>query len=354
MYDEEQEKLRERHGTEELKDPIPVGSVDVNPVVYADTEELLFTGFLQTQADINGVPFSFKSINQHEFARIRVHDRDPNRSWSLFYAYGVYEVDLVNVLVNRNEHLPLLASHFHQLPKKAKQVATRHITALNRRAANAVILAEAYATEKKSRFKWQQVRGMDLMSPSVTGIEGTQWLGMNFAQLVWRALNHYEDQSLDAELAHENALFIGACMAGKGIQKAINQSSRRRADLKRAENDRKIRLLDYVLKGIPIEDRRLRADHMIVASTVEDLVEQTRKQMRGEKDFHDLVVEAIEKRALEAKEKRHQEIIAAQEEAERAFEGRTLQMETSAAGNALLDNQRRAVRVMYPNLYRQQ
>jgi hypothetical protein len=177
---------------------------------------------------------------------------------------------------------------------------------------------------------------------------------MNFAQLVWRALNHYEDQSLDAELAHENALFIGACMAGKGIQKAINQSSRRRADLKRAENDRKIRLLDYVLKGIPIEDRRLRADHMIVASTVEDLVEQTRKQMRGEKDFHDLVVEAIEKRALEAKEKRHQEIIAAQEEAERAFEGRTLQMETSAAGNALLDNQRRAVRVMYPNLYRQQ
>jgi hypothetical protein len=150
--------------------------------------------------------------------------------------------------------------------------------------------------EAYSRFRWVQLKGLDLSSTAVTGIQGSSTLGLNWAQLVWRALNSYDDQREEAERNWENAKFIGSCFAGKGLSKVYNQDINRRRKEIDTRQARKESLLRHVVMGEPLETEGTRKGDqvIIVAKTVEQLADQLEKSLRGEKDYHDEVVTAYE------------------------------------------------------------
>lgn len=303
-YAEEQSKLQRQVDGDDLR-ITPPKEPEVNPEIYRDVEPLLYRGFLTQAANINGVSFVFKSLNHHEFELLRFtgvlkpSEQDGESLWDMFLAYGIFMVQGVNILADRDRHLSKLAETFGSMTVSARQRVIRHLSEINRRASNAVVLTEAYAMESYSRYRWAQYRHLSLTSPDVTGIEGTHRLGMNWAQLTWRAMNYFEDRHDEHEREWENAKFIGSCMAGKGISKVYNQDHERRRKEKEERMARKDRILRQIVLGEKPQDKvkQLGYAQVVAARSVEELSHQLEGDLKGEKDWHDQVIQSIQDRA---------------------------------------------------------
>lgn len=272
-------------------------------------EPLLFKGFIYTPAIINDVSFVFKSLNSHEFETLNfmlggITGRQLiKRQYNLFLAFGVLMVDGRYVLSNREDWLDPLAELFAELNEGARRRVLFQLSEINRRATRAVLLTEAYAMEQKSRLRWAQFRGLDPISSTVTGIAGTEHLGLNWGQLIWRALNYIEDLKENNEREWENAKFIASAMVGKGMNKIHSQDRQRR----RAERNEMIDRRDKVLRTALIDEaagKQKSGVQIQAARTVEELAEQLEKDLKGEQDFHDRVVQEHEQRARSAHEQR--------------------------------------------------
>ena len=348
-YDDEQEQLRkEVDGELDLKAMLP-RTPEVNPAIYRDVEPVLFTGFLTVSAEIGPTRIVFKSLNHHEYSMARLASGpgdDPatmRRFQSLFFASSVFMVNGSNVLRDRERWLPEIASLYDDLPTPSKTKIVRHLGEINRRASSAVLLTESYATETYSRYRWAQFRGLDLMSSTVTGIEGTSGLGLNWAQLAWLALNRYEDMREEMERDWENAKFIGSCFAGKGLAKVYSQDMARRRKEVEDRAARKDRLIRHVVYGEPLEavSGGHGAEVVMAAHTVEELADQLERSLKGEQDWHDRVVEAHENRIRDqqsAQQKRLRDLAA---DRERAYGPRAVVGRTESAGLTSDEVQRR-------------
>jgi hypothetical protein len=301
-YDREQSQLRGDEDSEEQIQIKPPSMPEVNPQVYRDVEPILFRGFLTAPATINGVYFVFKSLNHHELEMVRLLSGVPRgeaynqRFWNLFLAYAVFIVEDQNVLTDREKWIPSITKTFAELFRSSREHMVRHIAELNRKSSVASLLTECFSMETSSRFRWAQLSGLDLCSSSVTGIPGTSTLGLNWSQMMWRALNQYEDLNMRFERDWENAKFVGSCFAGKGLSKVYSQDNRRRKKETEDKISRRDRLLRHVFEGAPLEDKSTYRDGRVVmaARTVEELAEQVERDLRGEKDWHDSVVQEHE------------------------------------------------------------
>jgi hypothetical protein len=280
-------EMREAIRIEAPKEP------EVDPIHYKDVESLIFRGFLVLPADINGVQFLFKSMNHHELEYLQwvTGGQTSEKYYNTFLAYGVFMVEGQNILPDRERWIPDFEKTFGSFSVQARSKLIRYLSEVNRRASNAITLTEAYQMERISRFRWAQYKGLELMSSSSTGIDGSAKLGMNYAQLVWRALNHYEDARDTSEREWENAKFIGSCFAGKEIRKIYNQDKDRRQKETEERIQRKDQVIRQVLLGEDLgKDQTNGQVKMVVAKSVEELAEQLERDLRGERDWHDEVV----------------------------------------------------------------
>ena len=298
----------EEADAEKVKIEVPK-EPEVDPFHYRDVESLLFRGFILLPAEINGVRFIFKSMNHHEFEYLQwiASGYSQEQYNNTFLALGVFMIDGQNILPTREKYLPTIEEAFSTFPESAHDKLVRFLSDVNRKAAKAVALTEAYQMERVSRFRWAQLSGIDLMSPMNTGVDGTQRLGLNYAQLVWRALNYFDDHRETAEREWDNAKFIGSCFAGKEIKKIYSQDKDRRDKEKTERINRKDQLLRQVLLGEEISTEKGASQYQIVtARTVEELASQLERDLRGEKDWHDMIVDREEARLRESERARLQ------------------------------------------------
>lgn len=315
-YEEEQQRLRSQTegggGEDDRYFELPK-IPEINPEIFKDVEPLLYRGFLIQPAEINGVSFVFKNLNHHEFEMLSILNPGSNFAsvqnfYDLFLAYGVFIVDGINILTDRDKMLHDLKESFHSFPQGMKAKVIRHLSEINRRASQAVLLAEAYTIETRSRLRWTQLKNTDLTATAVTGISGTAALGMNWAQLTWRALNFFEDQRTQAEADWENAKFIASSMAGKGMNRIHAQDRSRRKHEHEEKLERRDQIIRLALLGKDDSIRTKDGQVVKVARSVEELADQLRKDLSGEKDWHDRVVEAHEARVRQDYEDRNQRV----------------------------------------------
>jgi len=321
-YNEAQGRLQKQYGTGSSDDEIhiePPKPMEVNPEIFKDVEPLLFRGFLHISSEINGVSFVFKSLNHHELEQLGMWAnfdtaKGRHRFHTEFLARGVLMVDGTNVLVDPSQWLPEAATLFDGMSDGARQKIIRHMSEVNRRANRAVLLTEAYCLETISRLRWAQYRGLDLTSPAVTGFLGTSGLGLNWAQLTWRALNHFDDLRDQHERDWENAKFIASATAGsKGMAQVNGRDKQRREQEQNERVARRDKVLRVAVLGEGSSGEAKVGASMKVARTVEELASQLEKDLKGEKDWHDQVVEAHERRAREEYQQRVERLRGMQE-----------------------------------------
>ena len=188
-------------------------------------------------------------------------------------------------------------------------------------------------------------------------------MGINYAQLVWRALNYYEDLRENSEREWDNSKFIGSCFAGKGVQKIYTQDKDRRQKEKEDRLKKRDQLIRQVmLREDPEEQKKSTRGTMQVARTVDELADQLQKNLRGERDWHDEVVAAEQKRLLDQFNDRKVQLreLAEQREKEHgnlpymtqsSMEGLTdAEVQQRIAMRKQLTYQRENARMVYPEM----
>jgi len=302
-----------------IKITVPDTYRKVDDEVWSELEAYLYQGFLTTSAVIAGKTFVFKTLNALEVRNTNfmrptrgVSPDGSNSFKTIFIAYSIFMIDGQNTLYERPRHISRLIRVIGKIQPKLQDKILENLAAINQRASRLFPLAESYCHENRSRYRWLQIRDIPIHSPMATGISGTDELGMNQCQQMWTAVNRIIDNREDMERDWQNAKFVGSCFAGKGIR-SIDEKDRMRHEKERVEREeQKIKVLhDYLNRKSGTEEPKpkvqlpdgrwaevaegTQSDGKFRAETAEELAEQLERALAGEKDFHDLVIEAKER-----------------------------------------------------------
>lgn len=291
--------------------------------VWDEVHLHLTQGFLTSSSHVLGHTFVLKTVNEHELRMIDAAKPHRNASMeartsfrSLFIAYSLFMVDGENVLVDRPRQMRKLVRTVAKLPGPVQDKILDGLASLNQRASRLHPMVEVYAYENRSRFRWLQVVDSPVHSTLSTGIPGTGDLGMNGCQSIWTALNRLIDRREMMERDWQNAKFVGSCFAGKGVR-SIDERDRNRSEKERTEReDLKMKVLFRYLNRLPPgsdgepermietpDGRQMKVEKTFRAESAEELADQLSAALSGEKDYHDIIVDAqLQKLAGRAKE----------------------------------------------------
>ena len=249
-------------------------------------------------------------------------------------AYATLMLGHECVLEGRPGNLGALVQFYARLPGTLVTRLTGALDELSLRSRMAAGLLLGYCFTAGSRRLWK-VHGTHLGEPAVTGLSGTQLLGLNSVQEQWVALN----KGLDEE-AHDNdemrrAIFVASAYNPKGVEKL----SARMDTKERSKVEERSALLrfgslanrDLVLGIVKKTSDDSWAPKLV---TTGDMLRELEKQMSGYKDKHDLFVESYYKRkAAEAAEQ------AAREDAERREKFRKFDPDSVFQGQAAVSQE---------------
>jgi hypothetical protein len=311
MSDNDSDHRRKENRRIQIKVPEYLKAVSED--VWQDLEDYLYDGFLTSSAYLFDKTFVFKTLNHHEVQYIsflRPLKKAPSQVrlnfQAAFIAHSIFILDGENTLYKRPEHIGKLVKLIGKIPPKIQEEMIYNLSALNSKAIRLHPLIEAYVHENRSRYKWLQVENITVHSPLATGIAGTDELGMNYCQQTWTSLNRILDEKERMERDWVNAKFIGSCFAGKGIRQ-IDERDKMQKEKERIElEEKKMKVLYTYLNRkagkteqeeleskVQLPDGRMASVHKkFQAESVEELAEQLSASLSGEKDHHDMVVEA--------------------------------------------------------------
>jgi hypothetical protein len=114
----------------------------------------------------------------------------------------------------------------------------------------------------------------------------------------------------EAEREWENTKFVASAFAGSKGLSSVNAQDKNRREREQTERiERRDKIIRAVVFGSdPDKNGPTKGLPMQVARTVEELADQLEKDLRGEKDWHDQVVEAHEKRVQQNYEDRMRQL----------------------------------------------
>ncbi len=286
--------------------------------MWEDLESYLYSGFLTSHAKLVERSFVFKTLNHLEVQSISYlrpaggTPADVQDSYrAAFIAYSVFYIDGQSALSDRPRHISRLIKTVKKLPSRVQDEIIIRLGALNEKASRLHPLTEVYVHENRSRFKWLQLKNTSVHLSSSTGVPGSEFLGMNYCQQAWTALNHLVDQREVMDAEWSNAKFIGSCFNGKGVR-GVDEKDRGRREKERDEREeKKMKVLFRYLNRLPAgsdgppaevvlpDGRKASVVKSFRAETVDELSEQLSAALSGEKDHHDRVVEAKERQNAE-------------------------------------------------------
>ena len=320
--------MTETRPQERVEVRVPTTYVQTDETIWEDLEKLLFTGFLTSHAEFQGHHFVFKTLNHLELRFIDLMRSSSSSSpegrlafRSAFIAHSVVMANGSSALWDRPRHINRLVKLFSKMPASHQDKVVENLSALNDRATRTYPLTEVYVHENRSKFRWAQFKTTPLNSPTVTGMPGTELIGMNHCQLTWTALNRFLDKYDEMEKDWANAKFVGSCMAGKGIR-SIDQRDQSRHERERIDREEKkmevLRTyLNRTVGGPPRgavetvslpDGRTAEVVGRFRADSAQELAAQLTAALNDEKDAHDLAVESqiqhIRRRSFEVERER--------------------------------------------------
>jgi hypothetical protein len=297
--------------------------------IYASVEEMLNPGFLAQSVAIGGVNLSMRSLFPGEYLllRHRIGLTGADRQWKEWaIAMSVWMLDGQLLLGDPNAPVRLRES-LRSMPKSGIDKLFSIYTVLQNQVRLAVELIEAFCYEDVSRMLWRMI-GRDIPSKdSVIGVPFVSTLGMNHVQRLWVAYNIAEDDRIQWQQEWAGAKLVASAHSPKGVRR-LNQREDGERKLEEERRKKVIERMYYESTGKRVGE----ASGMVVYRSVtpEELVEEMHRWQRGEKDFHDLVVDSY-KNQIRAK---HEADRQKHEERMRALE--RLQTETGSNGGSTL------------------
>lgn len=279
----------------------PLGIVN-----FSDLKQLIFKCFIQLKSEYKkAFPIVFKSLNDNEIYRIKTLAGSPenptyHEKINLYYfLYSIYSINNVNILGQREAFLNEMVPFIKSMHPKLFNFIMNELFQLGQRVNEAIKLVERYSLEPDSRWLWVSLRDKSLNSADITGITGTEKLGYNICQLLWTYFNRKEDEKLEFERMWSCAKLVASVINPKAIQKLNSHEENRKIE----EKNRK----EAIIYGKDYTPR-------FKIETREELVDELEKQMLGEKDEHDLIIERHLKKVKYNEMQQHRQANQSQKE----------------------------------------
>jgi len=312
---------------ESTEEEVEARKAEARRFLYQDVESLISTGFLAHTLEVSGVAISLRSLCPGDLFLLN-HRTVNSSAWKLwFIASSIWMVDGLNLLPHPAS-ITKIYENVQALPRTTQNILFSLSVGLLNRVNKAVWRTEAYCYEDYSRMQWRLSGRQNPTQESVSGIPGSNRLGANYAQRMWMAFNLAEDDRIRHIQEWQAAKLVASAMSPKGIKK-LNQSD---DNLRKSEDRRRREAVErmvyetlygegapqepgdmvVVVRGQPVQVPRVKRAH-----SAEDLAEEMRKWVAGEKDWHDIVVDTYKNRIREQfeqeKQKREQALEKVQE-----------------------------------------
>jgi hypothetical protein len=262
---------------------------------YAQIKNLIFDGFIPFRASFFGMPCVLKALTPTEFRFLEIIESDPLKRLPYYFLYSFAFIDGISVIPHRENLHESIVELWQRLPIPSANFIVEIIQSIQSAQSACYENLESYLYENESRYLWL-VHGIDAVKNRL--MRGYETIGLNTAQESWVAFNKREDLREEQERLFEHSKFIVSGMIGGKEIKKIENSERMR------QTEEKKRRQDVRLKNKTVNSRMLSAP----LNTVEDLVAELERQIRGEKDVHDRIIEQHEQKLRELREKRMREI----------------------------------------------
>lgn len=270
-------------------------------VAYEEIEQLITVGFLNIPIEINGVFLGYRSSHPSDTKFLRSHgDKiSMNRYKNLAISRSIWMVDGQNILCSDSAFVKV-HKMVQSLPKNVRSLLFSLYLSFNTRLGDLHEGVEPFAYEAYSRYLWKSLAGALPCDDMVTGVTGTSRLGLNHFQRGWIFFNQAEDTKHTDQSRWASAKLVASAMVGKGVQKINNHDEA----IRNREAEYRQQLQDaffYFKIGAITKQafKNLIKNRSNLDNRHDDLHEEMMKVVRGEKDEHDLTVEAAAQKMVE-------------------------------------------------------
>jgi hypothetical protein len=201
------------------------------------------------------------------------------------------------------------------------------VSGLFNRVSTAIRRTEAFCYEPYSRALWRFAGRRSPARDDYTGVPGASRIGMNYIQRMWVAFNIAEDDRLQHIQDWQSAKFIASASNPKGVKRVIRSDESLRKQEERRRRDAIALMIHQALYGkeemqsgemvVMVRGQPVVVPRVKVARSVDELEEQFRMWVAGEKDWHDLVVDSYKDRIrkqFDDERERREAITVAREE----------------------------------------
>jgi hypothetical protein len=298
--------------------------------LYEDVEALIFSGMLQQRVEVGDHSFVLRTLTDPSKHLLTTRcDSDPVNWKRHQVAHSIYMVN--GFYVHQDDpnaayhiyHEWLVDIHIHIV-----EVLHTYVMGLTYRLARAARLTNAYCHEGYSRGMWKR-RPRQSARPQ------------NMIQELWWSWNESRD-AFDADLrAWQHTRSIAGSMsnkAAKALKKSEDQWLKRHEDLTaRTIED----AVNWVIRGEREEQKPLtvtvNGETFVVpkvhaSQSVDEMQEELMRAVRGEKDYHDLMVDQYKEHHRAKNEAARRERQEALDKARKASEERGISGRTTIVG----------------------
>lgn len=283
---------------------------------YEDVRQLLSPGFLTEVVVVNGVRFCLRTFTGEDFFLLRCRlgpDAPEHETKAWMVASAIWMVD-GQIVHDHQEALLRLLEMCRGLPREPRDLLYRQIIVLTRRVQEAARRTEAFLYEVESRYQWRS-EGLRILERCPLR------LGMNQVQRLWAFYNSSEDLREQNLFEWAQTKFVVGTQAPKGIQKLNAKEQRAEAELEQKRQRAQDRMF-YLAQGVPFptEEESRKFYNVNPMETEEDLKAEMGRWLRGEKDWHDRIIDFVKNKIRRSVESRRLEENQRTEELQRVLE----------------------------------
>lgn len=281
--------------------------------IYADVEEIISRNYLTQTLKLEGNTITLRSSLPHDYSAL---EHVGTLSGYEYIAWTIaHHVCAINgFIVSENKKDNHAFQVYHDFVAKQSfsiiEVFFYCLKGLRDRAERTLKLIEAFSYESYSRSYWNLVKDLQVGD------------NLNVTSKIWRTFNRNEDRRVEDNSAWERTKVI----AGSMSKKAFDQIGKFLKELNSKEKQNKQKVIEaavnWVFYGDPEEKEKQKPVQVVLgdktyqlsqnkgSESVEDMIAEMKQVMRGEKDFHDIMVENyhenIRRKRQEIREKRRQ------------------------------------------------
>lgn len=275
---------------------------------YPIVEKIITQGFLTAEIRIDGSYVVMKNMTDKESSMLGMYRdvKDPIADMSCKLAFCTFSIDGESMLDIRSEAIPALMNMYRRssvsfissLNTAVKFISEHYYDVLN--------FLEGYCYTDKSRYLWRVYKEDGLLN-----FPGARVAGLNAVQENWAIVNRQLDEEQEYSKQFNLFLMVASSLNYKGARIISRNHDKQKQDLDSLREE--IKKWGY--------DRRRREEEKKAAEWTtpirsrEDIVRELYRQMRGDKDKHDLFIDKWMKRQHD----RAQEMKRRAEERARSF-----------------------------------